>query len=87
MSNVDIAIILILASAKTAKTSAKMPVKDRSKGPRTLIQDHPVSALLEFSGIEELQMTESSSLVLVMLQNELSSNCIRIHCLVKADGL
>lgn len=41
MSNVDTARTLILALARTAKTSAKNPVKVKFRAPRILIHDFP----------------------------------------------
>ena len=39
--------MLISALAKTAEISAMIPVKEKSSGPRNLIQDHSVSDLSE----------------------------------------
>jgi len=47
--------MLISASARTAEISAKMPVKEKSKGPGTFKRDQPVSDFSEFNWMEELQ--------------------------------
>ena len=59
--------MLISAFAKTAEISARIPVKENSSGPRTLMQDHSLSELSESRFTEDEQTTDISSSVLVIL--------------------
>ena len=59
--------MLISALARTAEISANIPVKEKSKAPETLMQDHPDSFFSEFSSMEELQTIDNSSSDLLML--------------------
>ena len=59
--------MLISALERTAEISAKIPVKEKSKDPKTLIQDQPGSVFSDFSRIEELQTIDNSSSVLLIL--------------------
>ncbi len=66
VSTVDIAKILISVLARTVEIFAKMPVRKKSKGPSTLIQDQSVSDFSELTWVVELQTIDNSSSVLLI---------------------